>query len=114
MITRMETGQRMSKIVIHGQTVYLCGQVGEGATVAEQTRDCLSRVDALLEQAGSSREHILQAIIWLADMADFAEMNAVWDAWVPEGHAPARACGEAKLAREALRVEIIVTAALKD
>jgi len=113
MITRMETGTRMSKIVIHGQTVYLCGQVGTGATVADQTRDCLSRVDALLEQAGSSREHILQAIIWLADMTDFAEMNAVWDAWVPEGHAPARACGEARLARDDLRVEIIVTAALK-
>jgi enamine deaminase RidA (YjgF/YER057c/UK114 family) len=112
MITRMETGTRMSKIVIHGQTVYLCGQVGYGATVADQTRDCLSRVDALLEQAGSSREHILQAIVWLADMADFAEMNAVWDAWVPEGHAPARACGEARLARDDLRVEIIVTAAL--
>lgn len=113
MITRMETGTRMSKIVIHGQTVYLCGQVGAGATVAEQTRDCLARVDALLEQAGSSRNHILQAIIWLADMTDFAQMNEVWDAWVPAGHAPARACGEARLARDDLRVEIIITAALK-
>lgn len=112
MITRMETGTRMSKIVIHGQTVYLCGQVGAGKTVAEQTRDCLARVDALLDKAGSSREHILQAIVWLADMADFAEMNAIWDAWVPEGHAPTRACGEARLARDDLRVEIIVTAAL--
>lgn len=111
MIERMETGARMSKIVKHNGVAYLCGQVGEGATVAEQTRDCLSRVDALLTQAGSSREHMLQAVIWLADMADFAEMNAVWDEWVPEGHAPARACGEAKLARESLRVEIIVTAA---
>ena len=54
---------------------------------------------------------MLQVVIWLADMADFAEMNAVWDAWVPEGHAPARACGEAKLARADLKVEIIVTAA---
>ncbi|MEX0317307.1 MAG: RidA family protein [Ruegeria sp.] len=110
-ITRMETGQRMSKIVKHNGTVYLCGQVGEGNTVADQTRDCLSRVEALLEQAGSDKTHILQAVIWLADMKDFAEMNAVWDAWVPAGHAPARACGEAKLAREALKVEIIVTAA---
>ena len=65
----------------------------------------------MLAEAGSSREHILQAIVWLADMGDFAEMNAVWDAWVPEGHAPARACGEARLARDVLRVEIIVTAA---
>ena len=111
MIERIDTGPRMSKIVKHNGVAYLCGQVGEGATVADQTRDCLSRVDALLEKAGSSREQMLQAIIWLSDMEDFAEMNAVWDAWVPEGHAPARACGEARLARAALKVEIIVTAA---
>ncbi len=114
MIERMHTGARMSKIVKHNGTVYLCGQVGEGATVAEQTADCLARVDALLADAGSSREHMLQAVIWLADMADFAEMNAVWDAWVPDGHAPARACGEAKLARDVLKVEVIVTAAVKE
>ncbi|WP_425041592.1 RidA family protein [Primorskyibacter sp. S187A] len=113
MIERMQTSARMSKIVKHNGTVYLCGQVGSGETVTEQTQDCLSRVDALLQEAGSDREHILQAVIWLADMADFAEMNAVWDAWVPEGHAPARACGEAKLARDVLKVEIIVTAAEK-
>jgi enamine deaminase RidA (YjgF/YER057c/UK114 family) len=111
MIERIETGQRMSKIVKHNGVAYLCGQVGEGATVTEQTEECLARVDALLTRAGSSREQMLQAVIWLADMADFAEMNAVWDAWVPEGHAPARACGEARLARKELRVEIIVTAA---
>ncbi|PRZ49798.1 RidA family protein [Tritonibacter scottomollicae] len=111
MIERIETGQRMSKIVKHNGVAYLCGQVGDGATVAEQTRECLSRVEALLKTAGSSPEQILQAIIWVADMADFAEMNAVWDAWVPEGHAPARACGEAKLARPELKVEILVTAA---
>ena len=111
MIERIETGQRMSKIVKHNGTVYLCGQVGSGETITEQTQDCLARVDALLEQAGSSREQILQAIIWVSDMKYFAEMNAVWDAWVPEGHAPARACGEAKLARDVLKVEVIVTAA---
>ena len=111
MIERIDTSQRMSKIVKHNGVAWLCGQVGEGACVAEQTRDCLARVDALLHKAGSSREQILQAVIWIADMADFAEMNAVWDAWVPEGHAPARACGEAKLARKELKVEIIVTAA---
>ena len=111
MIKRIDTGPRMSKIVKHGGVAYLCGQVGDGDTVADQTRDCLSRVDALLHKAGSSREHILQATIWLADMKDFADMNSVWDAWVPEGFAPARACGEAKLAREALKVEIIIIAA---
>lgn len=113
-ITRIDTSARMSKIVKHNGVAYLCGQVGAGDTVTEQTQDCLARVDALLENAGSSREHMLQAVIWLADMADFAEMNAVWDAWVPEGHAPARACGEAKLARDVLKVEIIVTAAIID
>ncbi|UWP90316.1 RidA family protein [Aliiroseovarius crassostreae] len=101
----------MSKIVKHNGVTYLCGQVGDGATVTEQTRDCLSRIDALLDKGGSSREQMLQAVIWLSDMADVAEMNTVWDAWVPTGHAPARACGEAKLARPQLKVEIIVTAA---
>lgn len=114
MISRIETGQRMSKIVKHGSVVYLCGQVGSGDTIGDQTRDCLARVDALLEQAGSSREHILQAIIWVKDMADFAGMNEVWDAWVPEGHAPTRACGEARLASDTLLVEVIITAALID
>ena len=113
MIERLQTSERMSKIVKHNGVAYLCGQVGAGDTVTEQTADCLARVDALLREAGSDREHILQAIIWLADMADFADMNAVWDAWVPEGFAPARACGEAKLARDVLKVEIIVTAAVK-
>jgi len=110
MIDRIDTGPRMSKIVKHNGVAYLCGQVGDGASVAEQTSDCLSRIDALLEKAGSSREKILQAIVWLADMRDFAEMNSVWDDWVPAGYAPARACGEAKLARSDLKVEIIVTA----
>ncbi|MEO0915664.1 MAG: RidA family protein [Pseudomonadota bacterium] len=113
MIERLHTSDRMSKIVQHNGVAYLCGQVGAGDTVAEQTRDCLDRVDALLAEAGSDREHILQAIVWLADMSDFAEMNAVWDTWAPKGHAPARACGEAKLAREALKVEIVITAAIK-
>ncbi|MDN5787774.1 RidA family protein [Pseudorhodobacter sp.] len=110
MIDRMHTNARMSRIVKHNGTVYLCGQVGAGADVTAQTSDCLARIDALLAEAGSSRKHILQAVIWLADMADFDAMNAVWDAWVPEGHAPARACGEARLAGDDLRVEIIITA----
>jgi enamine deaminase RidA (YjgF/YER057c/UK114 family) len=110
MIQRIETNARMSKIVKHNGVAYLCGQVGAGGSVTEQTKDCLSRVEALLAQAKSSPERILQAIIWLSDMSDFDEMNAVWDAWVPQGHAPAHACGEARLARKELKVEIIVTA----
>jgi len=111
-IERKHANPRMSQIVIHGNTVYLAGQVGESRhNVADQTRDALARVDALLKEAGSTRQQLLQTTIWLADMADFEAMNAVWDAWVPAGHAPARACGEAKLADPALLVEIIVCAA---
>ncbi|KZL18633.1 Enamine/imine deaminase [Pseudovibrio axinellae] len=112
MIERMHTKQRMSKIVKHNGTVYLCGQVGRrGDSIKAQTAECLHRVDELLTEAGSSRDQILQAIVWLSDMRDFAEMNEVWDAWVPEGQAPARACGEARLASQELLVEVIVTAA---
>ncbi|MGB7287678.1 MAG: RidA family protein [Salaquimonas sp.] len=112
MIERLHTNQRMSKIVKHNGTVYLAGQVGNpGSSIADQTRECIEKIEALLAEAGSSKEQLLQTIIWLADMKDFAEMNSVWDAWLPDGHAPARACGEAKLARSELLVEIIVTAA---
>lgn len=112
MIERLQVGKRMSKIVKHNGVAYLCGQVGHpGGSVADQTRECLRRVEALLEEAGSDKAHILQAIVWLADMSDFDEMNGVWDAWLAEGHAPARACGEARLARPELKVEIIITAA---
>ncbi|MDV4146278.1 MULTISPECIES: RidA family protein [Shimia] len=111
-ITRKHVGDRMSQIVTHGETIYLAGQVGTaGASVAQQTQDCLDKVDALLAEAGSDNTRILQAVIWLADMKDFAEMNAVWDAWVPKGHAPTRACGESKLATPEYLVEVIVTAA---
>jgi enamine deaminase RidA (YjgF/YER057c/UK114 family) len=112
-IRRIETGTRMSQAVIHGNTVYLAGQVGEpGGSVAQQTTDILAEVDRLLAAAGTEKKNILQAIIWMADMKDFAEMNAVWDKWVPQGHAPARATGEAKLAAPEYLVEIIITAAI--
>jgi enamine deaminase RidA (YjgF/YER057c/UK114 family) len=111
-IRRMHTNQRMSQIVVHGDLVYLAGQVGEeGGSVAEQTGQVLAKVDALLKEAGTDRSRLLQAIIWLADMGDFAEMNGVWDGWVPPGCGPARATGEAKLASSGLKVEIIITAA---
>lgn len=114
-ITRMETGQRMSRIVIHNNTVYLCGQVAADASagIEEQTQTMLDKVDTLLAQAGSDREHILSATLYIRDMKDFAGMNAVWDAWVPVGHAPARACVEARMARPELLVEVSVVAAQK-
>lgn len=111
MIERIETGVRSSKIVKHNGVAYLTGQVAEGDTIQDQVRACLAKIDALLEQAGSSREKMLRVTIWLADMSDFAGLNEVWNDWVPEGHAPARACGEAKLARDVLKVEFIVDAA---
>ncbi|MBU1295477.1 MAG: RidA family protein [Gammaproteobacteria bacterium] len=114
-IERMEVGQRMSRIVKHNETVYLCGQVGADANtdITEQTRTMLDKVDVLLEQSGTDKSYILSATIYLRDMKDFTAMNAVWDAWIPEGHAPARACVEARLARPELLVEISVVAALK-
>jgi enamine deaminase RidA (YjgF/YER057c/UK114 family) len=114
-LERLETATRMSRIVKHNGTIYLCGQVCKDAEqgITEQTSSMLEKVDALLAQAGSDREHILSATIYVKDMSYFAEMNAVWDAWVPEGHAPARACVAAKMAREALLVEISVVAAEK-
>jgi len=112
-IARLHSGDRMSQMVIHNNTIYLAGQVGtKGESVADQTRQCLEQVDALLAEAGANKTRILQTTIWLADMADFAEMNAVWDAWVPAGHTPARACGEAKLAHPDFTVEVMVIAAM--
>jgi len=114
-ITRHHGTGRMSRIICHGDTVYLCGQVGtRGESVTRQTEETLEKIEALLAEVGSTRDDILQAIIWLDDMADFAEMNAVWDAWVNDGHEPARACGSAHLASPDLKVEIIVTAARRD
>ncbi|WP_312528144.1 RidA family protein [Paracoccus sp. (in: a-proteobacteria)] len=113
-ITRLEIGARMSEAVIHNGVIYLAGQVGNpGDSVTKQTQDILAEVDRLLALAGSDKTRILKAQIWLADInADFAAMNAVWDAWVAAGHTPARATGEAALATPDYKVEIIITAAV--
>lgn len=103
----------MSAAVVHGSTVYLAGQVGApGESVTAQTTAVLAEIDRLLAEAGSHKAKLLQATIWLADMGDFAEMNAVWDAWVDPENPPARATGESRLATPDYRVEIIVIAAL--
>jgi enamine deaminase RidA (YjgF/YER057c/UK114 family) len=114
-IHRVETKQRMSRIVIHQGTVYLCGQVAADATkdIEEQTQTMLDKVDTLLLEAGSDRQHILSATIYIKDMQDFSAMNKVWDEWVPSSYAPARACVQAAMARPALLVEISVIAAQK-
>ena len=113
-ITRIDSGARMSQAVVHNGIAYLAGQVGEeGGTVTEQTQAVLEKVDAVLAKAGTDKTKLLTAQIWVANIeTDFADMNAVWDAWVAEGCAPARWTGEAKLATPGFRVEIIVTAAV--
>ena len=111
-IQRIDAGSRMSQAVIHGDTVYLAGQVGApGEGITAQTEAVLASIESLLARTGSDKSRILSATIWLADMADFAEMNAVWDRWIDGKDPPARATGEARLATPDYRVEIIVVAA---
>ena len=112
-ITRHHGNQRMSQIVIHGDTIYLAGQVAADANadITVQTQQVLQKVDDLLAEAGSDNSKILSAQIWIASMGHFAAMNAVWDAWVPDRCAPARACIEARLASPDLLVEVGVIAA---
>ena len=114
-ITRLHTNDRMSQAVIHGDTVYLAGQVAAGApgaSVADQTKAILGQIDGLLAEAGSDKSKVLSATIWLTSMDDFAQMNAVWDAWSTGGNAPCRACVESpRLASPKYTVEIGIIAA---
>ncbi len=114
MIKRLEIGPRMSQAVIHGDTVYLAGQVANdtAADVAGQTRQVLATIDRLLAAAGSDKSRILAATVYLADIGTFGAMNSAWDAWVAPGNAPARATVEAALATPAYKVEIVVIAAV--
>lgn len=112
-IRRIDANPRLSQAVIHGNTLYTAGQVGApGKSVTEQTRAVLASVDRLLKEAGTDKSKVLQAVIWLADISDFEEMNDVWDAWVDGKNVPARATGEVKLSTPDYKVEIIVTAAI--
>jgi enamine deaminase RidA (YjgF/YER057c/UK114 family) len=112
-IERIKGGPRMSMAVVHGNTVYVAGQVADdpSADVGGQTKQILGKIDALLAEAGTDKTRILSANIWLRDIGTFAQMNAAWDAWVPQGNTPARATVEAKLASPNLLVEIAVIAA---
>ena len=111
-IKRIEPGARMSGAVVHGNTVYLAGQIGEGESVTDQCKSALAEVERLLAAAGSDKSKILQTIIYISDMAYFGEMNAVWEAWIDPANPPARATSEAKLAAPKYKVEFIVTAAI--
>ena len=114
-IERRHSNARMSQVVATDTTVYLAGQVAtgpaKGASVAEQTKEILAAIDRYLAEMGSSKSKILQVQIWLSDMATFAEMNEVWDAWVDPKATPARACVQSPLASPDWKVEIMVTAA---
>jgi enamine deaminase RidA (YjgF/YER057c/UK114 family) len=113
-IKRINAGPRMSGAVVHGNTVYLAGQVADdgSADIKGQTQQVLARIDKLLAEAGTDKTKLLSANIWITDMKNFADMNAVWDAWVAKGSTPARATVEAKLAAPQLKVEIMVVAAI--
>lgn len=114
MIQRFDTGPRMSEMTVHNGVAYLAGQVAEDDSldISGQTREVLAQIDALLARAGSDRSKLLRAQIFLADLADFAAMNAVWEQWVVPGHTPARATVQAALANPRWKVEIVVTAAV--
>lgn len=114
MVQRYDVGARMSEMAVHNGVCYLAGQVAVGGApdIEGQTREVLAAVDALLARAGTDKTRILRAQIFLADMADFPGMNAVWDSWVVPGHTPPRATVQAALAKPQWKVEIVVTAAL--
>ena len=115
-IKRMDSGPRMSQAVVYAGVVYLAGQVAQrapGASVGEQTADILARIDEVLAGAGTNKSKLLSATIWLADMGGFADMNAVWDAWIDPENPPARACVQSPaLAAPQFTVEIMVNAAV--
>lgn len=113
-IKRYQVGKRMSQAVVHNGLVFLAGQVADDPKqdVKGQTAQILAKIDRLLEQAGSDKTRILSASIWLADYTTYNDVNEIWDAWVPEGEAPARACVESKLAFPQYTVEIGVIAAV--
>ncbi|MFA7292890.1 MAG: RidA family protein [Rhodocyclaceae bacterium] len=112
MIERFGTTRRYSDVVAHGNTIYLV-EVPETLTadITTQTSEVLASIERLLTKAGSDKTRLLMVTIYLSDMREYAAMNEVWDAWVPEGTAPVRACVEARLANPGYRVEIVVTAA---
>lgn len=112
-IQRFEPGHRMCSAVVHGNLIWLSGQTApeSGNTVTEQSRAITQEVDRILGELGATKSDILQVMVWLADMDDFEDMNAVYDAWIDPANMPARACGESRLARDEIRVEFTVTAA---
>ena len=113
-IQRFNVGKRLSRAVVHGDTVYLAGEVPDDTSkdITGQTEEVLAKIDKLLKQVGSDKSKLLSAQIFLPDMKDFAGMNVAWERWVVPGQTPARATVEAKLANPAYKVEIMCVAAI--
>ena len=113
-IQRFDVSPRMSEMAVHNGTVYLAGQIAEDGSqdITGQTQQVLAAIDKLLARAGSDKSKILRAQIYIKDLADFAAMNAVWEAWVVPGHTPPRATVQANLARPEWKIEMVVTAAV--
>lgn len=112
-ITRFDFDTRIHHGVVHNKTVYLTGQVAEpGQPAGAQMREVLAKIDDLLGKAGTDKTRILHVQMWLDDVRDFDEVNAVWDQWMPKHHAPARSSGESRMAKPGILVELIVIAAL--
>ena len=114
MIQRYGAGRRMSQAVSANGFVFVAGQVAEDreAGIAEQTRDVLAKIDALLAEAGTGRAKLVAVNVFLPHIADFDAMNEVYDAWLDAANPPARACVEARLADPDLRVEMTAVAVL--
>jgi enamine deaminase RidA (YjgF/YER057c/UK114 family) len=114
MVQRFDVGPRLSEMAVHNGMVFLAGQVPDDPSqdIEGQTRQVLTRIEQLLQRAGSDKTRLLMVQIYLADMADYDGMNRAWDAWVPAGHTPPLATVQARLARPEWRVEIVATAAL--
>ena len=112
-INRIENGTRYCRVLTHNGTVYLSGMTADdtSGTTEQQTRDTLAKIEHFLAKAGSDKTKLLSTVIWLRDIADFEQMNRVWDAWIDPSAMPVRATVEARLAGDAYRVEIMVTAA---
>lgn len=112
-IQRHGTTRRFSDSVVHGGTVYLVEvPANTDADITAQTESLLKSVERLLAQAGSDKSRLLMVTIYLADMVDYEALNTVWDAWVPEGCAPVRACVQARMSDPGYRLEIALTAAV--
>lgn len=113
-IQRFDVGPRLSEMAVHHGVAYLAGQVAADASqdIRGQTAQVLAAIDALLARAGSDKGKLLRVEIFLADLDDFPAMNEVWEAWLPTGAAPPRATVQARLAKPAWKVELVVTAAV--